>query len=158
MKRARIGMVVAVGVVLAGCGTFDKGKLDPRVASQVTMSKLEPPAGCEFKGSVKGAAPFGDLADANSDALRRAVLQGGNYISVDLVERPTFLGMGGYEVQGRLFTCPTNPAAPPSVAMPRVEPAPAPALAAPTQRGCDPECASGYTCQMGVCISARPGN
>lgn len=142
--------------LLAGCAAFDKGRLDPRVASQVMVSRMDPPPGCEYLGGVKGAAPLGDLADAHGDVLRNAVLRGGNFVTVDLVERPVVLGLGSYAVHGRLFACPGPGAAPPSaqaaVAPPR---APTPAEP-PAPRACDPECAAGFTCQLGACLASPP--
>ena len=93
-------------VVLSGCAAFDKGRLDPRVASQVTVSRVDPPPGCQFLGEVKGYAPLGERDDAHVDVLRNAVLRGGNFVAVDLVERPVLIGLGSYVVYGRLFTCP----------------------------------------------------
>ncbi len=75
------------------------------------VSRVDPPPGCEYLGEVKGSTPFGDLGDAHGDALRKAVLRGGNYVAVDLVERPVLLGLGAYVVRGRLFACPL-PASP----------------------------------------------
>jgi len=146
----------AVGLSgLCGCAAFDKGHLDPRVASQVYVSKQDPPAGCAPLGEVKGSAPLGELADAHGDVLRNAVLRGGNYVAVDLVERPMVLGLGSYEIRGRLFACPARahgaaqPEAQAALAPPR---APSPEAGMP--RPCDPECASGFTCQLGACIAA----
>ncbi len=139
-------------VVLSGCAAFDKGHLDPRVASQVWVSKMDPPAGCELLGAVKGVAVLGDLTDAHGDVLRNAVLGGGNYVAVDLVERPVLLGLGSYVVRGRLFACPT-PAAPVQAVIAPAARAPAPGDAA-APRSCEPECAAGFTCQLGACIAA----
>ena len=138
---------------LSGCAAFDKGHLDPRVASQVQVSKAEPPSGCQPLGEVKGSAPLGELADAHNDVLRNAVLRGGNYVSVDLVERPVVLGLGSYEIRGRLFACPTRGASAPEpqAALPVRAPA-SPEAGLP--RPCDPECATGFTCQLGACIAA----
>jgi hypothetical protein len=145
-----------VFVALSGCAAFDKGRIDPRVASRVMVSKLEPPNGCEYLGAVKGVAPLGDLGDAHVDVLRNAVLRGGNYVAVDLVERPVVLGLGGYAVRGRLFGCPVSTpmvaAAPPGPPAPPAR-SPAPGDAA-GPRPCEPECAAGFTCQLGACIAA----
>jgi hypothetical protein len=144
-------------LLLAGCAVFDKGRLDPRVASQVMVSKLDPPPGCEYLGAVKGVAPLGELGDAHGDVLRNAVLRGGNYIAVDLVERPVVLGLGSYAVHGRLFTCPVRaPAAASTVAQTDAPPAarpPAPPVDPGARRACDPECAPGFACQLGACIA-----
>ena len=138
---------------LSGCAAFDKGHLDPRVASQVQVSKQEPPSGCEYLGEVKGSAPLGELADAHGDVLRNAVLRGGNYVSVDIVERPVVLGLGSYVIRGRLFACPMRgPSASQAQAALPVRPPTSPEAAVP--RACDPECAAGFTCQLGACIAA----
>jgi hypothetical protein len=92
--------------------------------------------------------------------LRNAVLRGGNYVAVDLVEKPVVLGLGSFVVRGRLFACPVPApgaamaqAAPPPAARP---PAPPPASTgdAAGPRPCEPECAAGFTCQLGACIAA----
>jgi hypothetical protein len=139
-------------VVLSGCAAFDKGRLDPRVASQVWVSKMDPPPGCEFLGEVKGVAPLGELGDAHGEVLRNAVLRGGNYVAVDLVERPVLLGLGSYVVRGRLFACPT-PAAPVQATATPAARAPAPGDAT-APRSCEPECAAGFSCQLGACIAS----
>lgn len=142
-------------LVLAGCAAFDKGRLDPRVASQVMVSRQDPPVGCEYLGAVKGSAPLGELGDAHGDVLRNAVLRGGNYVTVDLVERPVLLGLGSYVVRGRLFACPLpapGHAAPvQAAAVPARAPTPGEATA---PRSCEPDCAPGFTCQLGSCIAA----
>jgi hypothetical protein len=170
---------------LAGCGTFDKGKLDARVASQIVVSKIDPPVGCTYLGAVKGKTPLGELSDAHADVLRNAALNGGNYVAVDVVERPLLLGLGGYEVHGRLFACPQTSTpilatgapitgvpmnGPPMNGAPMAPMAatplapPAPPAAPVGARACDPDCAQGFTCQLGACIAvpapqaARPAN
>jgi hypothetical protein len=158
-------MMVAAGlalVVLSGCAGLDKGRIDPRVASQVTVTKYEPPPGCTYIGAIKGTAWAGDLGDAHADVLRNAVLTGGNFVAVDLVERPPVMGMGSSVVRGRLFSCPAGArpvtaygAAPPQAA-PQAAAAPAPVAAPPSdaaQTACDPECNTGFTCQLGVCVA-----
>jgi hypothetical protein len=137
-------------LLLSGCAAFDKGRLDPRVASQVWVSRMDPPPGCAFLGAVQGVAPLGELGDAHGDVLRNAVLRGGNYVAVDLVERPVLLGLGSYVVRGRLFACPT-PAAPVQAAAVPAQPL-APVDA--TARSCEPSCAAGFTCQLGACLAA----
>jgi hypothetical protein len=140
-------------LLLASCTAFDKGRLDPRVAAQVMVSKLDPPQGCEYVGLIKGTAPLGDLGEAHGDVLRNAVLQGGNYVAVDLVERPVVLGLGSYVVRGRLFTCPASPGAPRAQA----EVAPRPSVVdASASRSCEPECAAGFSCQLGACVAPAP--
>jgi len=138
-------------VVLAGCAAFDKGRVDPRVASQIWVSKMDPPPGCEFLGAVKGTSPLGPLEEAHGDVVRNAVLRGGNYVAVDLVERPVLVGLGGYVVNGRLFACPT-PAAPTQAAAAPAVKSQVPGDAVP--RSCEPDCAAGFTCQLGACIAA----
>jgi hypothetical protein len=161
-------MTVAAGlalVVLSGCAGFDKGALDPRVASQVIVTKYDPPPGCAYLGPIKGTAWAGDLGDAHADVLRNAVLGGGNFVAVDLVERPPVIGLGSSVVRGRLFACPAGagPAAafpPPMLAAPVAAAAPAPPQAAAVppadaaQKPCEPECNGGFTCQLGVCVAA----
>jgi hypothetical protein len=139
--------------LLSGCAAFDKGPIDPRVASQVTLSHLDPPADCTPLGVVKGYAPFGVIDDANADVVRHAVLRGGNFVAVDLIERPVLLGLANTVVHGRLFACPPRTAPAPMAA----PPAPPPPSAAPSDpRACDPECAPGFTCQLGACLAAPP--
>jgi hypothetical protein len=148
---------------LTGCHNLDREYLDPKVASQVVVTKAEPPSGCELIGFVKGSTYTGDLGDAHGEVLRSAVLRGGNYVSVDLVERPVIIGLGGYTVRGRLFSCrapgagtsiaaaPIAPAAP--IAAAPAKPAP-PSLAEGASKPCEPECASGFRCEIGVCVAA----
>ena len=142
-------------LAMSGCAAFDRGSMDPRVASQVVVTKAEPPAGCEFLGEVKGSAPLGELSEAHGDVIRNAVLRGGNFVAVDLVERPVLVGLGTYIVRGRLFACPLRSSSPPAVQA-SFHP-PAPAMSAPgsaVPRPCEPECAAGFTCQLGACIAA----
>jgi hypothetical protein len=150
MSTTSRGLSGFLCIWLVGCGAFDKGRLDPRVASQVMVSKLDPPPGCEYLGPVKGTAPLGELGDAHGDVLRRAVLQGGNYVAVDLVERPVVLGLGSFVVSGRLFACPR-----PGVAAPIASPAPIspPPGDSAGVRPCEPECSTSFTCQLGACIA-----
>ncbi len=163
-RRVSVFLLVA----LSGCAAFDKGRLDPHLALGVTVSKMDPPAGCEYRGEIKGATPLGDMDDANSDVLRKAVLRGGNWVAVDLVERPVIVGLGTYVVQGRLFACPLRLPPQPMAAAPSPPAAPSPAPAAPpaaaTPAPCEPECGAGFTCQLGACIAVpapqatRPAN
>jgi hypothetical protein len=144
--RGTVGLLV---LLISGCAAFEKGRLDPRVASQVTVSKLDPAPGCEYLGPVKGSAPLGELGEAHGDVLRNAVLRGGNYVAVDLVEKPVLVGIGGgYVVRGRLFACPV--AAPTQAAFA----APIAPVGAAAPKPCDPECATGFTCQLGACVAA----
>lgn len=147
----RILVGLALGALVTGCHAFDREYLDPKVASQVTVSKAEPPANCEMKGIIKGATFVGDLGDAHGEVLRNAVLRGGNYVTVDLVERPMIAGVGGYTVRGRLFQCNAPMRAP--MAAPYAGPAAAPMSDNATPKACEPDCASGFTCQVGVCVS-----
>jgi hypothetical protein len=164
-------MIAAAGlalVALSGCAGLDKGRLDPRVASQVTVTKYDPPASCTYIGPIKGSAWAGDLGDAHTDVLRNAVLSGGNFVAVDLVEKPPVMGMGSSIVRGRLFSCPAGAAPamtaaaapaqqPPAPVAAAPAPAPAPAAAPPADAAhasCDPECNTGFTCRLGVCVAA----
>src|SRR5262245_51378231 len=110
---------ISIGFLLvsaSACGAADRPRVDPRVAAEVEVNKNDPPWGCGFLGPVKGATMVGELGDAHGDLLRNAVLNGGNYVAVDLIERPMVAGVGGYTVRGRLFICPKRqaPAAQPS--------------------------------------------
>ena len=68
--------------------------------------------------------------------------------------------MGSSVVRGRLFSCPagTSPAttlaapqgAPPVAA---AQPAPAVSPGDAVHKACEPECNSGFTCQLGVCVA-----
>lgn len=141
-------------VTMTGCAALEKGAyLDPRVAAQVTVSKNEPPPGCAYVGGVKGKTYLGELSDAHGDVLRNAVLRGGNFVSVDLVERPMIVGLGGYVVRGRLFSCPGPRSEAPVATAPR-----APAMgtmmeAAAALKACEPDCATGFDCQLGICVA-----
>jgi hypothetical protein len=139
-------------VAMTGCTTFSRDAyMDPKVAAQVTVSRSDPPPGCEYVGSVKGKTYVGELSDAHGDVLRNAVLRGGNFVTVDLVERPMLVGIGGYVVRGRLFTCPSAKA--PVAVAPRT-----PTLGtmeqAATVKACEPDCAAGFSCQLGACVAA----
>jgi hypothetical protein len=161
--RLMVGLSLVVAVT--GCGAFDKPYLDPKVAAQVTVTKNEPPPGCEWVGFVKGTTVIGELSEAHTDVLRNAVLRGGNYVAVDLVEKSMLGDIAGYTVRGRLFSCPSRPApvaAAPIAAAPPAPPAPAAAApAAPPAdasvvKACEPDCAAGFACQLGVCVAALP--
>lgn len=156
-KTIHILVGLGLAAAITGCHAFDREYLDPKVASQVTVAKNDPPPGCEMIGFVKGSTFAGDLGDAHGEVLRSAVLRGGNYVAVDLVERPLIAGVGGYAVRGRLFNCPAPGRAP----MAGTPPAPAAAVTPPphdatTLKPCEPDCASGFTCQLGVCVSTPP--
>jgi len=160
--RFLVGLSLAAA--MTGCHAFDREFLDAKVASQVVVSKGDPPPSCELQGFIKGSTFTGELGDAHTELLRSAVLRGGNYVAVDLVERPLLAGLGGYTVRARLFTCPAPGKAPmagpslvPAAVAPSLSPAPAAPLADPAAvKACEPDCATGYTCQLGVCVSALP--
>jgi hypothetical protein len=142
-------------VSLSGCAALERGRMDPKVAAQVTLSKNDPVAGCEYLGTVKGATVMGDLGDAHGEVLRNAVLRGGNFVSVDMVERPVAAGLWGYVVRGRLFACPTSAPALAAQATPApVFSAPGPAATPVSPAVCDPDCAAGFTCELGACVAA----
>jgi len=156
-KTIQILVGLSLAATITGCHAFDREYLDPKVASQVTVAKNDPPPGCVMVGFVKGSTFAGDLGDAHGEVLRSAVLRGGNYVAVDLVERPLIAGVGGYTVRGRLFHCPMPGKAPPPMAIaPASPPAPLMPTDATTVKACEPDCASGYTCQLGVCVSTPP--
>lgn len=153
-KTIRFLAALGLFASITGCHAFDREYLDPKVASQVVVAKNDPPPGCEMVGFVKGSTSFGDLGDAHGEVLRSAVLRGGNYVAVDLVERPLIAGVGGYTVRGRLFHCPA-PGKAPMATTPPASPA-APMSDATQVKPCEPDCAAGYTCQLGVCVSTPP--
>jgi hypothetical protein len=145
-------------VMLSGCAALERGRMDPKVAALVTLSKNDPVPGCEYLGTVRGATVMGDLGDAHGEVLRNAVLRGGNFVSVDMVERPVAVGLWGYVVRGRLFACPTHA---PAQATQATQPAPAstsmgpgPAASPVPRAACEPECATGFTCELGACVAA----
>ncbi len=170
---------------IAACAALaPRTHIDPRTAAEVEVSKNNPPPECGYLGPVKGSAFLGDLGEAQGDAVRNAVMGGGNYVAVDLIERPMVAGMGGYGVQGRLFICPkrekesqawvsempTAPAALPAApeAAPALPAAPATPPAAPAAADeedeedeivvpkaiCAPACGQGQACEHGVCVKA----
>lgn len=143
--RFLVGFSLAAAVT--GCHALDKPYVDPKVAAQVLVTKSEPPPGCALVGAVRGSTLIGDLGDAHGDVLRNAVLRGGNFVTVDLVERPVLIGVGGgYTVRGRLFACPSA-TRPEAVAS-------APPAPAALPKACDPDCANGFTCQLGTCVAS----
>lgn len=153
----RVLFGLSLSLAITGCAAFQREYLDPKIASQITVSKGEPPPGCALVGYVRGATTFGDLGEAHGEVLRSAVLRGGNFVAVDLVERPMFVGVGGYTVRGRLFSCPQPGKAAPMAQAPASPPPPAPAATPATEvKSCEPECAQGFTCQLGACVSALP--
>ena len=155
---------LSLSLAITGCNGLHREHLDAKVASQVTVSKNDPPPGCSLVGYIKGATTFGDLGDAHGEILRSAVLRGGNFVAVDLVERPMIVGLGGYTVRGRLFSCGRLGAPPADMArapapksiVPASAIVPAPVVPATEVKSCEPECASGYTCQLGACVTTPP--
>jgi hypothetical protein len=154
-------------VTLSACGGADRPRIDPRVAATVDVTKNEPPIGCEYIGAIKGSTALGDLTDAHADVIRTALLTGGNYVAVDIVERPMIVGVGGYAIRGRLFACRQRPIAPAEMA--RLDQGGAgagadvrrAASAAKTSEEpafpkalCDPDCSPGYACSHGACVTA----
>lgn len=141
-------------------------RVDPLVASEVEVNKNDPPWGCGFLGPVKGNTALGELSDAHGDMIRNAVLSGGNYVAVDLIEKPTVAGLGGYTIRGRLFICPKHlpPASQPTTAFhapgPMIEEVAAPRSAKSSddiilpKAICEPDCSPGFTCLHAMCVSA----
>jgi hypothetical protein len=150
--RTLLGLMLAA---TTGCAAFDKAPyMDPKVAAQVTVTKNEPPVGCAYVATVKGSTYTGDLGDAHAEVLRSAVLRGGNFVTVDLVERPMVIGLGGYAVRGRLYACPANANAGGALATSTAKP---PAVAEQaTVKPCEAECANGFQCQLGACVALPP--
>jgi hypothetical protein len=153
-------------VSLSACGAAES-RINPRVAATVDVTKNEPAIGCEYIGSVKGSTALGELSDAHADVIRNALLTGGNYVAVDIVERPMIVGVGGYTIRGRLFACPRKSST--SVEMARLDRGltGAPGNASGASRAakttddgalpkapCEPDCSPGYTCSQGACVTA----
>src|SRR5262245_4002935 len=109
MRRTTLLSIGLLLVSASACGGADRPRVDPRVAAEVEVNKNDPPWGCGFLGPVKGNTLVGELSDAHGDLLRNAVLNGGNYVAVDLIERPAIANVGGYTIRGRLFFCPKRP-------------------------------------------------
>ena len=151
---------------LPACAAVRRPMVDARAAAQVELATVEPPPTCGFVSPIKGSTLVGDIADANGDAVRNAVMTGGNYVVIDVLERPVIAGVGGYVVRGRLFNCP-RPAAP------AAQPARAPVQIASVgpqnvaqasdavvlpKAICEPDCSPGFTCLHGACVTAcNPG-
>ena len=148
-----LGLVV---VAVSGCAAMEKPRVDPRVASQVVVSKNDPAPNCTYLKPIRGIAIVGDLGEANHDLVRNAVLEGGNFVAVDMVER----NVGGYELQGRLYECPVP--APVQVAAlgaseRRIASDATDAIVLP-KAICEPTCSPGFTCLHAICVSAcNPG-
>jgi len=147
---------------LAACAAFEpRPRIDPRVAAGVEVSKNNPPPECGYLGPVKGSAWMGDLSEAQGDAMRNAVMGGGNYVAVDVIERPMIAGVGGYGVRGRLFVCPKRDTEPEAQAKAQDPEAAAAAAALKDEEEivipqaiCEPSCSPGFTCSHGVCVTA----
>ncbi len=151
-RRALGFSLFALGAAaLPACGGLKPTPLDARVAAQVVVTKNEPPAGCSFLGAVKGSSYVGELGDAHTDVIRNAILRGGNFVSVDIVERPVVVALGAYVVQGRLFSCPS--AAGQAVAGAPVAPVKQATREEP-KLACEPGCGDGFACEHGVCVAA----
>ncbi|MEP7119750.1 MAG: hypothetical protein ABJE95_02525 [Byssovorax sp.] len=166
MMRTLLFTVLAAATLTA-CAAVQRPSIDARAAAQVELATTEPPPGCGYIGPIKGSTLVGDLADANGDAVRTAVMIGGNYVVVDVMERPVLGAVGGYVVRGRLFNCP-RPQAPQTAQAPRppvqvasVGPqsvAQASDAAVAPKAICEPDCSPGFTCLHAVCVSAcNPG-
>jgi hypothetical protein len=107
MIRNLFPLAALLLVSLPACAAFERPPaIDPRIAAEVMVDKSEPPPTCGYLGPIKGGSLAADMGEAHSDVVRRAVLRGGNYVSVDLLERPMIAGLGGYTLHGRLFLCP----------------------------------------------------
>jgi hypothetical protein len=157
------GLIVAT---LPACAAVRRPMVDARAAAQVELATVEPPPTCGFVSPIKGSTLVGDIADANGDAVRNAVMTGGNYVAIDVIERPVVAGVGGYVVRGRLFNCP-RPAAP----QPQPFRAPVQIASVGPQNAaqasdaivlpkaiCEPDCSPGFTCLHGACVTAcNPG-
>ena len=158
------GLIVAT---LPACAAVRRPMVDARAAAQVELATGEPPPSCGFVSPIKGSTLVGDLADAHGDAVRNAVMTGGNYVVVDVIERPVIAGVGGYVVRGRLFNCP-RPQAPQMAQAPR---APVQVASVGPQSVaqasdaivlpkaiCEPDCSPGFTCLHAACVTAcNPG-
>jgi hypothetical protein len=155
---AGLGLVVLVA--LPACAAFERQPaIDPRIAAEVSVDKSEPPPTCGYLGPIKGGSMVGDLGDAHGDIVRKAVLRGGNYVSIDLLERPMVAGVGGYTLHGRLFTCPkksAEPAQPPAQTTKFEAPRPmdAPVTIQAPKVACEPDCSPGFACVHGACVTA----
>lgn len=160
----RVLLGLSFSLAITGCNGLHRETLAPKVASEVTVSKNDPPPGCNLVAYIKGATTFGDLGDAHGELLRTAVLRGGNFVAVDLVERPMIVGLGGYTVRGRLFSCGKQSAppadmaraTPPKTLVPASTIVPPPVVPATEVKSCEPACASGYTCELGACVAVPP--
>ena len=114
---------------------------ESQVPGFVTVSRVEPGAGCAFLGVV--TASEGSDADPYAGLREHAQGLGGNYL-VPEGSRPSGLGWGysiRYEARGRAYRC---------VAGARAA-VPVPAYAGSV---CEPACSPGFTCLRGTCVSA----
>ena len=150
-------------VTLPACAAVRRPMVDARAAAQVELATVEPPPTCGFVSPIKGSTLVGDIADANGDAVRNAVMSGGNYVVIDVLERPVISGVGGYVVRGRLFNCPRPAAQPARAPVPVASVGPqsvaqaSDAIVLP-KAICEPDCSPGFTCLHGACVTAcNPG-
>jgi hypothetical protein len=89
----------------------------------VQVSKAEPPATCQLKGTIDGGGLFVYTYDQQVRKLQeRAAERGANYVVMDAVQRAG-------EIGARAFYC-TAPA-----------------------EACAPDCSPGFTCVSGTCVS-----
>lgn len=151
--------------MLSACGAR-QSRISARVAATVDVTKNEPAIGCEYVGAISGSTAFGELRDAHADVIRNALLTGGNHVTVDIVERPMIVGLGGYTIRGRLFACPSKAAPAEMARLDRgvtgaVSAGSSGARAAKTsdetalpKAPCEPECNTGFTCSQGTCVLA----
>jgi hypothetical protein len=155
------GLLVAT---LPACAAVRRPMVDARAAAQVEIAQTEPPPGCGYLGPIKGSTLVGDMGDAHGDAVRNAVMSGGNYVVVDVMERPVVPRVGGYVVRGRLFSCP-RPNAPEASRAPVQVASVGPHNTAQASDAivlpkaiCEPDCSPGFTCLHGACVTAcNPG-
>ncbi len=155
------GLIVAT---LPACSVVRRPMVDARAAAQVEIAQNDPPPGCSYLGPIQGSTLVGDMGDAHGDAVRNAVMSGGNYVVVDVLERPVVARVGGYVVRGRLFSCP-RPQAPEAPRAPVQIASVAPQNAAQASDAivlpkaiCEPDCSPGFTCLHGACVTAcNPG-
>jgi hypothetical protein len=142
----------------AGCAGAEKGHVDPRVAAQVMVSRLDPPRECSYVSTIEGSTNLGELSDAHGDLIRQAVLGGGNFVAVDMLERRAIGPIGGYTIHARLYACAGGPAPIQAAAPPPSESRVASDTAGATvnlpRTACEPECAAGFTCVKAVCEKA----
>lgn len=156
MSRKTYMLAGFLFVAIVGCGAMERPRVDPRIASQVIVAKGEPPAGCSYVKPIRGEAIVGTLSEANADLVRNAVLNGGNYVVVEMTER----NVGGYMLEGRLFTCGGGPVAPMQVAANNVNTGERRTATDASDNIvlpkaiCEPSCSPGFTCLHAICVTA----